>query len=145
VRKTYRVLAYIIVAEVVIQAMAIAFALAGLGHWIDNGHTLTKQIADSHPTFDGSVGFPIHAINGEMLVPLLVIALLVVSFFAQVPDGTKFAAIIFGMVVVQVILGVSADAAPPLILLHVPNAFGILAMAFIAARKARDVKPQQAM
>jgi len=88
-RRTYRALAYVLVAEVVVQTMMVAIALAGVGKWVDDGHTLTREVAESHPIFAGSIGSPIHAINGEVLIPLLVLALLVVSFFAKLPGGTR--------------------------------------------------------
>ena len=138
-RRTYRVLAYVIAVEVVIQAMAIAFALAGLGKWVrDEGGVLNKQtMDDSSTSFTGAVGFMIHGINGEMLIPLLVLALLVVSFFAHVPGGTRMAAIIVGLVVVQVGLGIGLHGVPYLALLHAANAFAILGVAVGAGVRAR--------
>ena len=46
--KAYRVLAIIIAIEVVIQAMMIVFAVAGLGKYIDDGAT----VADVWPALD---------------------------------------------------------------------------------------------
>ncbi len=135
-RRTYQVLAYVLVAEVVIQAMMIAIALAGVGKYIDDGHTLNKAIVDKHPHFAGALGFPIHAINGEMLIPLLVLMMLVVSFFAKVPGGTRRAAILVGLIAVQVFLGIVLQDVPYVALLHVLNAFVILAVALIAGRSA---------
>lgn len=135
-QRTYRVLAYVLVAEVVIQAMMIAIALAGVNKWIDDGHTVTKQVVDSHPRFAGSIGFPIHAINGEMLIPLLVLTLLVVSFFAKLPGGTRRAAILVGLVILQVVLGLVLQGVPYVALLHVLNAFAILVVAFSAGQLA---------
>lgn len=137
-RRTYQVLAYVLVAEVVIQAMMIAIALAGVGKYIDDGHPLNKAIVDKHPHFAGALGFPIHAINGEMLIPLLVLVMLVVSFFAKVPSGTKKAAILVGLIAVQVFLGIVLQDVPYIALLHVLNAFAILAVAFLAGRSAAD-------
>lgn len=133
-RSAYRVLAYLLVAEVVVQAMMIGIALAGVGKWIDDGHTVTKKVIDAHPHFAGSIGFPIHAINGEMLIPLLALGLLVVSFFAAVPGGRRRAGILVGLIVVQVALGLALQNAPYVALLHVLNAFAILAVAFLAAK-----------
>jgi hypothetical protein len=39
-RTTYRVLAYLVALEVAVQAAAIAFAVFGLGLWIEDGGTL---------------------------------------------------------------------------------------------------------
>lgn len=138
-RKTYKVLAYALVVEVVIQAMAIAYALFGLGKWIDeDGGVLNKQVlnADDGPEFDGVVGFMIHGINGMMLIPLLALVLLIVSFFARVPGGTRRAAILLGLVVLQVVLGIAGHGLPFLGALHALNAFAILVIAYQAARSA---------
>jgi hypothetical protein len=135
--KTYRVLAYIIAAEVVVQAMAIAFAISGLGHWVNDGNELTKQVIESDDAdFGGIVGFMIHGMNGMMIIPLLGLSLLVVSFFAKVPGGTRRAAIVLGLIVLQVVLGLASHAASGLAPLHALNAFGILVMAGTAARAA---------
>jgi hypothetical protein len=90
-RRAYHVLGYLIAVEVVIQAMMIATGVAGLDHWIENGKTVNKHVLDSDPSFTGSWGFAVHAINGEMLIPLLAIILLIVSFFAKVAGGTRWA------------------------------------------------------
>jgi len=135
-RRAYRVLAYVIAAEVVVQAMMIATAVAGLDHWIDGGAIVNKHVLDKNPSFTGSFGFPAHAINGEMLIPLLAIALLVVSFFAKVPGGTRWALYVFGVIVVQVLLGVSQGDVPYLGLLHGANAFVLAMVAVLAARRA---------
>jgi hypothetical protein len=142
-RRTYRVLAFVIAAEVVIQAMAIAFALAGLGKWVgDEGGVLSKQtMEDSSTSYTGVVGFMIHGINGEMLIPLLVLALLVVSFFAHVEGGVRLAVIILGLVVLQVALGIGLGGVPYLALLHGANAFAILGAAVAAGTRARSLAP----
>ena len=136
-RRTYHVLAYLIAVEVVVQAMMIATAVAGLSHWIDDGATVNKHVIDNHPSFTGSFGFPVHAINGEMLIPLLALILLVISFFAKVAGGTRWALYILGLIIVQVVLGVSQGDVPFLGLLHGLNAFAIFAVAVWTARRAK--------
>jgi hypothetical protein len=140
-RRAYHVLAYLIAAEVVVQAMMIATALAGLDHWIDDGAVVNKHVIDNHPSFTGSFGFPVHAINGEMLIPLIALILLVISFFAQVAGGTRWALYILGLIVLQVVLGVSQGDVPYLGLLHGANAFALLVVAVIAARRASGTVP----
>lgn len=136
-RRTYHVLAYVIAAEVVVQAMMIATAVAGLDHWIDDGATVNKHVMDKHPSFTGAFGFPVHAINGEMLIPLLTIALLIVSLFAKVAGGTRWALYILGLIALQVVLGVSQGNVPLLGLLHGANALAIFTVAVIAARRVK--------
>jgi hypothetical protein len=142
-RTVYRVLAFVIAAEVVVQAMAIAFALAGLGKWVgDEGGVLNKQTFDDESMkFTGVVGFMVHGINGEMIIPLLVLVLLIVSFFAGVPGGIRLAATILGLVVVQVALGIGLHGLPYLALLHAANAFAIMGVAVQAGIRARGVVP----
>ena len=74
-----------------------------------------------------------------MIIPLLVILLLIVSFFAKVPGGVQKAAILFGLVVLQVFLGIFSHSMPFVIVLHVLNAFAILGMALVAGRSATVV------
>ena len=134
-RNVYRVLAYLLSIEVLVQGMAIAYAIAGLGKWVeDDGGVLNKQVMDSdNPDFPGVGGFMIHGLNGTLIIPILVLLLLIVSFFAKVPGGVKRAAILFGLVVVQVVLGLASHGAPILIVLHVLNAFAIFSMAALTA------------
>jgi hypothetical protein len=136
-RRAYHVLAYLIAVEVVVQAMMIATGVAGLSHWIDDGATVNKHVLDNDPSFTGSWGFAVHAINGEMLIPLFAIALLIVSFFAKVADGTRWALYILGLIVVQVVLGVSQGDVPYLGLLHGANAIAILAVAGMTGYRAK--------
>jgi hypothetical protein len=140
-RNVYRVLAYVLAVEVLVQAMAIAYAIAGLSKWVeDDGGVLNKQVVDSdNASFPGVGGFAIHGINGTMIIPIVVLLLLIVSFFAKVPDGVRKAVILFVMVAVQVFLGIFSHSIPFVVVLHVLNAFGILAMAIMAARSASVV------
>jgi uncharacterized sodium:solute symporter family permease YidK len=143
-RKTYRVLAYALAVEVVVQAMAIAYGIAGLGKWVDDGHghALTKKLAESNaPDFTGAGGFAAHGLNGTLIIPVLVLALLIVSFFAKVPGGRKRAAILLGLVVLQVVLGMALHAVPFIALLHVLNAFAILVMAILTGYSVGKADP----
>ena len=131
-RSTYRVLAYLMALEVVVQAGAIAYALAGLGTWIQEGGVLDKAAMESESVeFAGVGGFMLHGINGEMIIPVVAVALLVVSFFAKVPGG----------VAVQIMLGVFGRGLPLLILVHGMLALAIFAVALAAARKAGGGAP----
>src|SRR3954453_20034722 len=105
----YRVFGYLIAAEVVIQAAAIALAVFGLGKWIEDGGTLTKSVMENDDTsINGVIGFAIHGINGTMIIPILGLLFLIISFFAKVPGGIKWASITFGLIVLQVLLGMFA-------------------------------------
>jgi hypothetical protein len=136
VRTTYRVLAWILALEVVVQAAAIAYALFGLGAWIESGGVLDAAAMQSDVQFEGVVGFMVHGMNGQIIVPVVALALLVVSFFAKLPRGIAYAAALFVMVVVQVLLGMVAHAVPSLGMLHGALALAILVTAVLSARLA---------
>lgn len=142
-RKTYRVLGYLIAAEVVVQAMAIAYALAGLGYWVaEDGGVLDKQVMESDSlSFAGLGGFITHGINGMMVIPVLALLFLVVSFFAKLPGASQRAGAVVGLVVLQVVLGITSHSLPFAAALHACNAFLILVVAFTAALRARAQAP----
>ncbi len=151
-RTAYRVLAFVIAAEVAIQAATIAYALFGLGVWISGGGVLDKATMESESsTFTGDGGFALHGMNGEIVIPVLVIVFLVLSFFAKVPRGVMWAAVTLGLVVLQVLLGLLGQVVPFLGALHGINAlliFGVAVMAAMAARGTtigqRTVEPSAA-
>jgi hypothetical protein len=133
-RTTFRVLMYLLAAEVIVQGMAIAFGIAGLGKWVDDGHSATKALFDNdNAEFGGKAGFAIHGMNGIMVIPVLVLLLLIVSFFAKVPGASKRAGILLGLVVLQVVLGLAAHGAPIIVVVHVLNAFLIFSLAAVTA------------
>lgn len=138
-RSTYRVLAYIIAAEVVVQASAIAFGLFGLSKWVQDGGTLDKAaMEDESLSFTGLPGFIIHGINGQMVIPLLVLVLLIISFFAKVPGGSKWAGTILALVVIQVMLGIFGHETPQLGPVHGANALLLFSVAIMAGRRTRS-------
>jgi hypothetical protein len=136
-RSAYRNLAYAIDALIIVQAAAIAWAIFGEGKYIDDGHNVNKALQDSDTLpFPEVVGFIVHGINGEMLIPLVAIVLLIVSFFAKVPEGPKWAGMLLGGIVIQVLLGVLGGGLPFLGLLHGANALLLFWLAFRAAKQA---------
>ena len=75
-RQTYRVLASTIAVLVVVQAMMMVWAIAGLFTWIDDGATLDKSVIEGWenepPTFAGAFGhFSTLSSSGTFLIPLL--------------------------------------------------------------------------
>ncbi|HSV38755.1 MAG TPA: hypothetical protein VLI04_08345 [Nocardioidaceae bacterium] len=148
-RKTYRILADIVAIEVVLQAMMIVFALSGLFKWIDDGNTLNQSVIDGWqdepPTFTGAIGHFIHVMNGQFLIPLIGLALLIVAFFAKVPGGVKWASIIFVSIIVQVMAGLLSGSAPVLGLVHGLNAFILFSAAIMAARAAKPAEVKEAV
>jgi hypothetical protein len=128
-RSVYRALAGLIAIGVIVQAMAIALAWFIVAKDVDGGLVFDKNS-------DGNVGHLTHSIVGSIVIPLLVIALLIVSFFAKVEGGVKLALYVFGLVVLQFALAALAFSAPAIGALHGLNAFALLAVAVMAARRA---------
>lgn len=136
-RSTYRFLGYAIAVLVFVQAASIAMAFFGVTKFVDDGGTVDKAAFESGDlTFAGDIGFPIHFMNGQLLIPLVAIALLIVSFFAKVSGGSKLAGFLLLAVVVQVLLGMFAHGMPYLGALHGANALLILGLGIAAGQKA---------
>ena len=122
-RNVYRVLAGLVALGVVVQAAAIVYAVAGLGKWIDDGHTANADIfEDDSLSFTGLGGFMLHGMNGMMVIPVLALLLLIVSFFAKVPGGVMWAGLILLDVIGQVMLGLFGHEVPAIGALHGINA-----------------------
>lgn len=141
-KRTYQILAALLAVEVVLQAMGIAYGTAGLFHWVDKdggvlNHAVVSKFEDDPPDFNGVGGFAFHGINGFMVTPLIALLLLVVSFFAKVVGGVRSAAVLFGMVILQVVLGMASHDTPLLAPVHVLVAFGIFTMAATASMAAK--------
>lgn len=135
-RTTYRVLAYLIAAEVAVQAMMAVYAMAGLGIWVDkDGGVLDKAAMESDLDFPGVVGFMVHGMNGMMIIPLIALIFLIVSFFAKVPGGAKWAAFVLLAVVVQVSLGLLGHENALFGMLHGLNALILFSLAFMAGKR----------
>ena len=128
-RSVYRALAGLIAIGVLVQAGAIALAWFTVLKDVDDGAVFTK---DSDP----NVGHMIHTIVGSGVIPLLAILLLVVSFFAKVESGVRWALYVFGLVALQFGLAALSFGIAAIGALHGLNAFALLAVASMAARRA---------
>ena len=145
-RSAYRVLAHLILISVVIQAAVIAWTMFGIGEWVQDGGVLNKAVMDDHDTvnFTAQRGAMIHGIMGILVVPLFALLLLIVSFFAKVPGGVRFAVIVAVLVAIQVVLGMAGHGIPWLGLVHAVNAFLIIGVARTAATKVEAMsKPTE--
>jgi hypothetical protein len=78
----------------------------------------------------------VHGINGQMLIPLVAIVLLVVSFFAKVPGGVKWAAFILVDVIVQIAFAFGAFGAPVVGMFHGLNALFLAWLGYTAGKRA---------
>ena len=128
-RSTYRVLALLIAVGVVIQAAAIAYAWFDVLAVVDDG----GAYADFEQ--DGNAGHLVHSIGG-LLIPFLALVLLIVSFFARIPGGVKWAGITFGVAALQVVLAILAFSLPAIGALHGINALVLAGVAGTAGRQA---------
>lgn len=133
-RSAYRVLSGLIALCVVLQAAFIAGAWFGVLKDVDGGAVLDKN-------YDGNIGHNLHTIFGMGIVPLLGLVLLIVSFFANVPGGAKWAGIVFGLIVLQVLLAFVAFGVPAIGALHGINAIAVLGTAITASRRATGPMP----
>jgi hypothetical protein len=119
----------LIAAGVVVQAAVISYGLFDIAHKTDDGQVYGKDSTNA--------GIALHGVIGEMVIPLLALALLIVSFFAAIPGGVKWAAITFGVLVLQILLAYAGKPVPFVGALHAINAFALAAVASLAMRQAR--------
>jgi hypothetical protein len=123
------VLAGLIALGVLVQAASVALGWFTVLKDMNNGAVIDENT-------DFNFGQVTHGIVGLMVIPALALILLIVSFFARVDGGVKWALFVFGVVVLQVALAFGAWGLPAIGALHGLNAFALLAVASMAARKA---------
>jgi hypothetical protein len=135
VKQTYRVLAGLIALGVLVQAASVAFGWFDALSAVDAGTVIDGN-------YEGNAGHMLHGMVGMMLIPLLGLILLIVSFFAtkSVPQGRKWAGIVFGVIVLQVALAFAAFSAPIIGALHGINALVLLGVAARAGALTRETR-----
>lgn len=127
-KATYRVLAVLIPVLVLVQAAAIAAGTFGVLNSVDDGTPYTEAT-------DANLGQVVHS-GGAMAIALVGLLLLVVSFFARVEGGVKWAGLVFLSVVVQWVVAILAFGAPVIGVLHGLNAFVLFGLGASAAGAA---------
>jgi hypothetical protein len=127
-RSVYRALSGLITLGVVVQIAAIAAAWFLVLNDVDNGGVFDNNTRNW--------GHDLHSVVGMMVIPLLAVALLVVSFFARIPGGVKWAAFTFGAVVLQIVLAFASYSVPGLGALHGLNALAVAGLAQMGGRQA---------
>jgi hypothetical protein len=130
-RQTYRVLAIAIALGVVVQAASVALGWFLTLKDLDDGQVLDKD-------FDYNAGQIVHSIFGLMVIPLLAIILFVISFFARIDSGVKWAGYVLLAVILQVALAFIAFGVPAVGALHGINAFVVAGLAGFAGRRAAE-------
>jgi heme A synthase len=142
--KLYRVFAYLMAVEVLVQVAALTFAMFSLGGWIDDGGVARKDTVEGDGvSFPGKAAFDLPGVNGTLWIPLLSLAFLVVAVVTRrsVVGGVRWAAIVLGLVVLQVTLGFVSLAVPQVGPLHGLNAFALFVTAVHAARRVGAASP----
>jgi hypothetical protein len=136
-KNVYRVLAYIIAALVVVQAGAIAYGVFGLFNWVEGGGTLDQAAFEAEDSdVGGGLGFLTHIMIGYYVIPVAALLLLVLSFFAKVPGGIRWALFLFLAVIVQTLLAGFAHVLAGLGWLHGMVALVLFGMAVTAGIRA---------
>lgn len=142
-KKAYTALAHTIALLVVLQAAFMAWAIFGFGKWIDDGNTFDKSVLDCDDcgwNFVEERGFMFHGISGAMVIPAIGLILLIVAFFAKIPGGVKYAAILFVLILIQgQVLGMMGHDVPFLGAIHGANALLILGLAIWAGLRVKRV------
>jgi heme A synthase len=139
-KTVYRVLAYVIAALVAVQAAAIGYAVFAQLSWIEDGGTLDNAALESNAP--GTAALIFHALDGGVVL-LLSLALLIVSFFAKIPQGVRWAVIVLVCTIVQIALGTLSHLVSAIGAVHGAVAlvlFGVAVMAAMRARKPADVE-----
>ncbi|WIM94945.1 hypothetical protein ACTOB_007005 [Actinoplanes oblitus] len=135
-RSAYRAVSGLILLGVVVQLVVIAAAWFQVLNDVDNGGVFDNNTRNwAHNA---------HSVVGMMVIPLLAVALLVISFFAGVPNGVRYALLVFGAVVLQIVLAFASYSVPGLGALHGLNALAVAGLAENAMRKARVARQMPA-
>jgi heme A synthase len=137
-RMAYRVLAFAIAAMVAIQAGAIGYAVFAQFNWIEEGGTFDKAAFDTGAP--GTGAFMFHALfAGALLLTSLV--MLIISFFAKIPHGVRWAVFVLTATIVQIALGVLSHLLAAIGALHGAAALVLFGVAVMAAMRARKPAP----
>ena len=137
-RKLYSVLAWIVAAGVVVQAASIAFGFGGMTGYVMDGGVVDKALIESQEaTFTGDIGFPVHGIVGGLVLPVVALALGIVSFFVKgVRRAKTLAWAVFALIFIQGSAGYAITDTPYVGLFHGANALLVLGLAVYAALRA---------
>jgi heme A synthase len=134
-KTVYRVLAYAIAAMVAVQSAAIGYAVFAQLNWMETGGTLDKAAFDTGAPGTGAMIF--HALDAGFIL-LLSLALLVVSFFAKIPHGVRWALIVLVCTILQIAFGVVSHLTAVMGAVHGAVALVLFGVAVMAAMRARE-------
>jgi len=134
-RQAYRLLANLIALTVVVQVASIALGWFTVINDTDDGKVFAGED-------DLNIGHTIHSF-GAVVIALLALVLLIVSFFAHVDGGVKWAGLVLLAVVVQWVLAILAFSFPIIGALHGINALVVAGLASVAARRSLTSTPSE--
>ena len=132
-RQVYRALGNLVALMVVVQMASIAMGWFITLHDVDGGQVFAGDD-------DFNVGHALHSI-GALVVAALALLMLIVSFFAKVPGGVRWACFVVLAVLLQFVLAIVAFEVPVIGALHGVNALAVAGLASAAARRAKAVEP----
>ena len=128
-RQAYRLLANLIALLVLVQLAAI-----GLG-WFTTINEVNDGSGQVYAGRDDlNIGHHIHS-WGAIAIALVALLLMIVSFFAKVDGGVKWAGFVLLAVVLQWVLAIVAFEVPVVGALHALNAMAVAGLASMAARR----------
>ena len=127
-RGAYKGIAHLIALGVLLQAAFLAAAWFQVINDVDAGAVINTD-------YDGNAGHALHGMVGMMVMPLLGLIFFILSFFAKLPGGVKWAGLTFLAIVVQVVLAFVSFGVPIIGALHGINAFVVFGLALFAGRR----------
>ena len=133
-KTVYRVLAYAIAVMVAVQSAAIGYAVFAQLNWMETGGTLDAAAFDTGAP--GTAAMIFHALDAGFIL-LLALALLVVSFFAKIPHGVRWAVIVLVCTILQIAFGVLSHLTAVMGAVHGAVALALFGVAVMAAMRAR--------
>jgi hypothetical protein len=136
-RQAYRLLANLIALLVLVQLAAIGLAWFTTINEVDDG---TGRVFAGED--DLNIGHHIHSI-GAIAIALVALILMIVSFFAKVDGGVKWAGFVLLAVVLQWVLAIVAFEVPVVGALHALNAMAVAGLASVAARRTLAAPKQE--
>ena len=117
-RAAFRWLSAALFVAVVLQVAFAAFGAFDAVHKADHA-AITKKTIEN--------GFSVHAILGTLIVILMLVLLIIAAVGRLGPTQVRLAAVIFGLGIIQMLLGFVSTSAPVLGLLHGIGALAIFA------------------
>ena len=143
----YKVLAFLIVGLVAVQAAAHAWASSGLVKYLAQGGTIDFESTEAPPVPE-FLGLMIHGMNGMFVIPIVAIVLLIVALVTKSSRAIIWAGVVVGLVALQVTLGLLGHETTALAFLHGLNAIVLagtaLATGLLVFRRTAVVTTSQA-